>query len=277
MISNIKTRAEEWLSGTETYKEKDLRPREKKNRKYLVGIILIASFFGFMILSRYIFSAWGLKYDWGPFVVNKVDYEIVLWEYSPKQREMQVVLSMENSYTIQDGALSCVFRDNQGSSPGKMRIVIETPEIIVLSIYDVERFDEVALSFEQQAGSMTFYNNKKQIERVENIEYATEDEYLVYAKVKKRDVYVAKIDENALTIEQNDQRIDETQKEIIEIRRNQKYLTAQQLQESTKIINEKQMELSSLRRENERLEQEIKEYEDRIMMIDVQIEKLQQK
>lgn len=272
----------------------DLKKFQKSNGKsYLrnkstaiaVFVAVITCLFVFFFISPYIFvksaddmlyTEIGKEIDIGSGHTVTIDS----WQYSEKENEMEVVLSLNN--TSFDGIdtynYSALSRDNGNNTQNlKTEILYESSFFSVVKISQLKSFTEVRLTVSYETSPLLSGNDKENqtnyaalftnIKKVEKTDGFTQKDIITLYKDKLQN----QINEINLEIAEANSQISEYQKiqenileKVAEIRDNQQYMTETELAGSESQIQSYEKSYNDYSTQIEGLEAQISDYNEEI-------------
>lgn len=257
-----------------------------KNKSVFIGIfvVVISCIFVFMFASPYIFkrSADQMYFtETGKEIEIGSGHTVMIesWQYSKDNKEMEVVLSFNN--TSYDGIdtykYSALSRDDSNKTQQlKTETLYESSFFSVIKISQLKNFTEVRLSVsydtspllsrdkEQQTNSAALFTNINKVEMVD--EFAERDIITLYSE--KLDNQIREINLNISDLQSDINEYKEIQNNILEkvaeIRENQQYMTDTETAASEQQIQNYENSYNEYSSNIEDLESQIDEYSSQI-------------
>lgn len=253
-----------------------IKPKNIKNRQILSSIIVIllcyACFFStpYLIVdgNEYLLTPVGKQNE----IANNRFVTINSWQYSAKQKTMEIELGLSNlNY---DGFNTYSFtaksRSITGINPLEVTPVIEKNDLYVVQLEDIpQNFNEILLKVSIEGDkydgvSLSLYTNKKSVESVDSITKKTEYEYRIQSIERRIEQYKAEIENSKTLISEATTRIQNINQEILEMEESKKYLTAAEIKTMNQTISSKETLIRNEEIAIETLKSDITEYEAKI-------------
>lgn len=170
--------------------------RKIKNFIFVLFFTIFIGGYGFFFSSSYILRSQegGKTYSTvgGTYKFADREFKLVEWSYSEEQHSMEIILDILNlAYdgvdTYQIGAI------NRDGEKLQVKKIIEEPTLLVVHILDVPKnFSDLSLRIatdtNKSDGQLRLYTNRNEVERTDNIEELSIDEYrLVEVKNSVKD------------------------------------------------------------------------------------------
>lgn len=259
----------------------------KSTRNISLGIIfvlIVCVYVLFFLSPMFLSNASSMLYTTlgvAQSIAPKRTVTINSWEYSPKQRKMVVELSMRNAqYDGQNKYRFTAKSRSMSLTELPTSVMLEASDLCVVEISNVPRdYNEVMLgviidSEKYDNAAIPLYTNKFMITEVEGITAKTETEYRITSLERTISGYNASIDEQKGLINEAEIRIENIMLEIETAEQEKKYMTAAEMQDANRSINESKSRISQERNAIDRAKDTITEYESRIILAYTEINDL---
>lgn len=252
------------------------KPREKSSIFFLGCIIVLIAFYVAAFNSKNFLGSSNYTYDHEEKVLAGTDIQVEEWLYDSQNKTMHIVLSSSNAPALKECTLQGVFRRNGSLTEEAATIIEYDSTMAIVSLSDIPRFQEVALSISSASGEeVRYYDNIDTITRSSELNSKSLTMYRI-------DLLQRQIEENNTVIQEKEQAISSYESEIqnlrnriLELEADKKYQTSQQIAETNSQISSMQSSIESNKRSIQSLREEIKEYQNRIENLQKQIEDLQ--
>lgn len=200
-------------------------------------------------------------------VWNERNVQLLNWEYSDRQRMMEIQLSIVNkSYDGKDTYVFKALEKKKGYLTTE--VVMNESGFFVIRIRDVpNKWSQIALfvDFEEETlDYCKFFTNKVDVARVERITDHTYNEYMILRLDSQISMYEEKIASLEKDIEKQNQLIQNCKVDIENYQAEKEFQTKKEQDETDRLIMEVQRKISSAEAAIDTDKQNIQEYQERI-------------
>lgn len=253
--------------------KKKKRFRSVYNRYMLIFIFLFIVGYGFFFSTKVWFddtselvaaSKLNMVKVW-----NKREVQLLNWEYSDKQKMMEIQVSITNkSY---DGIDTYKFKALE-KKKGYLttEVIVKESGFFVVRIKNIPmRWSQIALFIDFEDETMDyckFFTNKMQIAYVDKIEDHTYNEYMIIRLDSQISMYEEKIADLERDIEKQNQLIQNYEGEIENYQKEKEFQTKKEQDETDRLIMDGQGKISSAEAAIDADKQNIEEYQERIRL-----------
>lgn len=257
--------------------KKDKKPQEHQNIPLIIGLTLIAAFYIFMFGSRYVMKSNDLKYDLSAKEIGRQTIWVDSWTYDNDEKKMEVVLSVNGSFTITEYEVSSKVRTTAKTTEVPAEIVAQGTDLVVVHIENIPRLtQEIRLTVSSSDGEATFYDNINMVENTQNIQVLAITEYRIETRNRQITANLIHIEDLQKLIQENNKQIELYQAEILDIEAQKKYLTSTQIADASQQIKSIEQSIERLRKDNTSYTAEISEYEARNLNIQKEIKDMEE-
>lgn len=251
----------------------DKKPKDNKNVPLIIAISIIAAFYLFMFSSQYIFGHNGYRIDLDAKALGDQTLWIDSWSSAPKAKQMEIVVAIENAYSIMSYDVNLRCMTSTGSEDVPAEIVLQDRDLLVIHASNVpKRYSEVRLTISSSEGAVQFYDNRDDISLLDQITIRSLVGYRIDQRTRQLQHNLDSIDQIMQQIQDYDNDIRDMQAEILEIEGQKKYMTADQMQAASIQIRSIENDIDQIQRQITSLQAEINEYEARNKNLKIEIE-----
>lgn len=192
------------------------------------------------------------------------------WTYCKEEKTQEIILEISNKALDADETYDWSIRDrNLGAFD--IEVIVEQKDFVVLHVKKVHnRWTEVSLRMDV-AGSGDFetvkmYASKKSVTKADSIRSYSENEYRKQICNEKIKAYEKEIDTRITAVAAEEEIIKNAGVHIEELKKKQTYETTEEKEKSFQDISELNNSIAAAKQEKERLQGEIREYQEKIEM-----------
>ena len=245
---------------------KDLAPVETLNQRLWFVVFGIAAFFVIMYMSKMFMPSRASRFDFGPIESNGETYLVASWQWDKNNGVMEIVYAMEGRYILTDDVSSrMAVKSNAGESRHDGEIVYQSENTIVMDYNGIKtNGTEFEVRLTVDINEPHFFNNKNEIEIVDEITAKSDAEYQKISRTAILNNYLKEIETKQEKIKNNEDEIAAKEEEIRSYKENAVNKTQAQLQEIDASIKKLETDITAINDTNRKLQEEITEYEERV-------------
>ena len=215
-------------------------------------------------------------------VANQLDsqhsFTIVRWQYSELQKRMEIEIDVNN--TAYDGMKSYKYAvRSQPSARIKVNPIIENNSLLILQLDNISKnFDFISFQIslpDSSAEPLKLYTNKLDVEQVDRLDVKTEEEYNIDRLYRNIETYQKNIAQIRSEIGEIEKKINFVEQETKELLDSRQFKTESEIQEIDLRINTNNQVIEDENKNLDKLRQSILEYQNKITLIQEQIESSQ--
>ena len=252
-------------------KERTGRPVESKNLTLKVVVVAIICFYAFFLTSRFTIGSGKMKYDFSKKELRTCSLTVSSWTYSERQKLMEVILAVEDCYITLEFNIQASAKGFISVNQVESEIVAVGSDICVIHIHASGFLEMVLRIADSESDSAAFYNNEKDIVRVDKIESKTLNEYRIMDREARISNNLTEIENLKTEIAALNKNIDDYNESINNIQKRKTYMSAQQIKEADIEINDIRLEIRNAQETITRNEDMIREYEERNVLLQKEI------
>lgn len=208
--------------------------------------------------------------------ISSYDREITVasWTYSEEQKEMEVIVEIENKSLDGKNDYEWQARDKNGLL--KTRVIHQDPKFAVINISDLKhRWTEVALDMmlkgesesENGFSGVRLYTNDKEVKRVKSISKKSMGEYMLIATDSKINAVREEVKKINVKIKESVDTQEEIKILIRDLKEKEKYMTETEIEENKIAINDYEQRLNTEENSEKQLNDKIVELEKKISLL----------
>lgn len=239
---------------------KKIKTSNSKRQKVFLAFVGIMYIF-FLTSKSYMYDSGDFLYTPLNTVQSKNNYEVIInrWLYSPKQNLMEVQLQIENKnfngeYNYEWGILT------RPLGSAKATLMLQEDNYYVVHLSGIkDNFREISFQMSLNDTVLKLYTNKNAVERTENIQLKTYEEYQIDQLNSLLQINQKEIEANEEKISSNKLQINEYNAQITKLDQSKKYKTMKEIENTEKEISIYQSKIESLVIDNNTYQEDIEE------------------
>lgn len=205
---------------------------------------------------------------------NTHEFTIVRWQYCEEEKKMEVEIDVNNSSF--DGIYSYTYNVmTDPNSIAKVKPIIEKDSLIILQIENISpKFKIVSLQLslpDDKNTVLKLYTNIEAVERVENLDIQTEEQYNINRLYRNITTYQKYIEDIKTDITEANQKIIYIELQNKELTESRKYKTETEIEEIDSRIQSNKAYIEEEKHKIEKFNQSVLEYENKIKLIKQQL------
>ena len=259
-------------------KFQDIQVTQNSNVMFVILAIIIGCFLFFFnsktllqSVDEMVYTPIGEQVEFG-----SKNISVISWEYSENQKKMELQLSITQKNTI-SSSLNTDYSFDVLTRAGQVNanIIAQFDDVYIIQIDDVSpKFKEMSFRIIDDSTYADLFTNYAKVEKVDEIKLKTEKQYQEDSVKNMISVYQNNITTSTSEITEHEEKIKALKISIAEQESKKKYQTAQQIEETQRIIEGYENEISTEQTSIETLNNTIEEYNDRIQLLQQQLNDL---
>ncbi len=200
------------------------------------------------------------------------DVQILSWDYAKDQNEMEIIIELDNK--SMDGIKNYSYEIlDRKKGYFKIDPIVESNDLLILNVTEVKKgWSEVSLRITipevEENNTLKLYTNKNEVSEVSEINEKTENQYRLECIDLKINDYKLQIETLSSENLELQEQISNMQSGIEDYKEKERYQTLEQINETERIIQSVQTDITNLQINIEQNENRIREYTDRIMKLE---------
>lgn len=255
-----------------------------KNIVFFMFCVMFVGGYGFFLTSSFFMAGSNSHKVYSPLMdiykLNDKEIQIVEWQYSQKQKLMEIILKINSQAYDSNNQYSVNARTKAGENL-ECEKIFEDPGLLVVHIKGVQKnFKELSFrvsntqSNNSDGDELKLYTNSEMVKRVEKITDKNKNDYIRLQLQRNLQIYKEQIQQYQNQIKSTEQKIDDAQEFILTLEEKKKYQIDNDLDQTNNLINNTQLQIESYQNEIIKFNEAIEDNNNKIKKVEQLIEKV---